>query len=141
MEWARPAAFPRAQSPCSAAAISRRRTGGLAPPCRNRRNVHVSTHLIHGSLNYERRREPALQYGLGVDVSEVFEQTGNDSRPPGLMAGADAGPVVAVKVFVEQQMVTPIGIALKFFGAAKNRAPTGFVAQKDPRQAIGDLLC
>src|SRR6516165_964611 len=89
---------------------------------------------------FERRREPALQYGLGVDMSEVFDQTGNDTRPPGLVTGADAGPVVAMEVLVEQQVVAPIGIALKFFGAAKDRAPAGFVTQKDPRQATGDLL-
>jgi hypothetical protein len=61
-------------------------------------------------------------------------------RPPGptrLMAGADAGAVVAMEVFVEQQIVAPIRIALEFFGAAEHRPPTALVAEKYPGQAIG----
>ena len=58
---------------------------------------------------------------------------------PGLMAGADAGAVVAVEVFVEQQIVAPMGIALEFLGAAKHRPPAALVAQKDPGQPIGDF--
>ena len=91
-------------------------------------------------LLFERRRQSALQYGLGVDVAKIFDQTGDDTGPAGLVAGANAGAVVAMEVLVEQQVVASIGIALKLFGAAKDRAPAGFVTQKDPRQATGDLL-
>src|SRR6516162_1184563 len=73
-------------------------------------------------------------------MTEVFDQTGDDTGPSRLVTGADAGPVVAMEVVVEQQVVAPIGIALKFFRAAKDRAPAGFVAEKDLAQPIGDLL-
>ena len=45
------------------------------------------------------------------------------TRSTRLMAGAYAGAVVTMKVFIEQQIVPPVGIALKLFGAAENRPP------------------
>src|SRR6516225_11401240 len=89
---------------------------------------------------FERRRQPALKYGFSFDTAEIFDQTCNDPSPPSLVAGADAGAVVAVEIFIEQQVVAPMGIALKLVGAAKDRAAACLVAQKDPCQAIGDLL-
>jgi len=91
-------------------------------------------------LFFERRRQSALQYGLGVDAAKVFDQTSDDAGPSGLLAGADAGAIVAVEVFVEQQVVAPLGIALRFLRRAKDRPEAGFIAQKDPGQAISDLL-
>jgi hypothetical protein len=46
-----------------------------------------------------------------------------------------------MEIFVKQQMIAPIRIVLKLFDAAKHRATTDLVAQKDPRHAIGDFLC
>ena len=74
-------------------------------------------------------------------MAKVFDQAGDDTGPPGLVAGSDAGAVVAMEILVEQQVIAPIGIALKFFGTAENRSPSGFIAQKDRGEAIGDLLC
>src|SRR5438105_15770313 len=82
----------------------------------------------------------ALQEGLGIELPEDIDQTGDDPRPSRLVAGAEAGAVVAVEVFVEQQMIAPMGIALKFFGAPEYRPPAGFVAQEDPGQPIGNVL-
>jgi hypothetical protein len=56
------------------------------------------------------------------------------------MAGPDAGAVVAMKVFVEQQMVAPIRITLKFLRTTVHRPAAAFVTQKNPSQAIGDLM-
>ena len=44
------------------------------------------------------------------------------------MAGAQPGAVVAMEVFIEQQIVPPVTIALKLFGAAENRPPAVSVA-------------
>jgi hypothetical protein len=60
------------------------------------------------------------------------DQQSNDPGPSRLMAGAETGAVVTVKVFVEQQMIAPIGITLKFFGAPEHRPPAGLIAQEDP---------
>jgi len=62
------------------------------------------------------------------------------TRSTRLMAGADAGAVVTMKVFIEQQIVPPVGIALKLFGAAENRPPPVFVAQENADQAISDFV-
>ena len=43
------------------------------------------------------------------------------------MAGADASAVVAMEVFVEQEIVPSVRIALKRFGAIENRLPAAFV--------------
>ena len=41
--------------------------------------------------------------------------------PTGLVAGADAGAVVAVEVFVERHEIAPMRVVLKFLRAAENR--------------------
>ena len=50
----------------------------------------------------ERRGQPSLQHGLGVDAAKIFDQTGDDAGPSGLVAGADAGAIIAMKILVEQ---------------------------------------
>ena len=43
-----------------------------------------------------------LEKGLGIEVAEDFDQRRHNPGPPGLMTGAYAGAVVAVKILVEQ---------------------------------------
>ena len=45
---------------------------------------------------------PMFEKGLGIEVPENFDQRRHYPGPPGLMTGADASAVVAVKIFVEQ---------------------------------------
>jgi hypothetical protein len=45
---------------------------------------------------------PVLEKGPGVEVPENFDQRRHYTGPTGLMTGADAGAVVAVKILVEQ---------------------------------------
>jgi hypothetical protein len=49
----------------------------------------------------------AVQKGLSAKFAKDFDQTRHQSGPPGLMAGADTGAVVAVEILVEQQAVAP----------------------------------
>ena len=77
---------------------------------------------------------------LGIKPAKVFDQTADNPGPSGLMAGPDAGAVVAMEVLVKQQVVVPIRITLKFFGTTVHRPTAAFVAQKNPNQAIGDLM-
>ena len=81
----------------------------------------------------------AFQKCLGVHLPKDVEEARDDPGPSGLLTGADAVTVVAVEIFVKQQMVTPIGIALEFLGSAKNRTPASFVAEENPGQPIGDF--
>src|SRR5271167_424919 len=88
-------------------------------------------------LSAEDRSPAAPQKGLGIELAKNVDQAGDDPGPTRLMAGADPGAVVAMEVFVEQQIVPPIRIALEFLGASEHRPPAALVAQKDPGKAIG----
>src|SRR5262249_61354341 len=46
-----------------------------------------------------------------------IHESGNDSRPTGLMARSQSRPVVAMEVLVEQEVVTPMHIRLELLGA------------------------
>src|SRR5262245_6638288 len=84
----------------------------------------------------EHRLAPALQIGLGIELAEDLDHGCDDPGPAGLMTGADTGAVVAVKVFVEQQVVAPARVCLEFLGAAIDRAAAGMVAEEDMGQPI-----
>src|ERR1700739_52727 len=65
---------------------------------------------------------------------------GEDASPAGLMAGAEARPVVAVKVLVEREVITPVRVLLKLASAPVDRPPAMVVPQKDAGQPTLDLL-
>ena len=50
---------------------------------------------------------------LGRDCSEELDQHRNDGCPPGLVARAETGTVVAVEVLVEKDVVAPVRVLLK----------------------------
>jgi hypothetical protein len=56
------------------------------------------------------------------------------------VTGAETGAVVAMEIFVEQQMIAPVRIALELLGAPEYRPTAALVTQKDPGQAIGDFV-
>src|SRR4051812_3816865 len=56
------------------------------------------------------------------------------------MARADASSIVAVEEFVEQDVVPPMRVALKFFGAPVNRPPAVCIACKGSDQTICNFL-
>src|SRR5262249_24229114 len=74
-----------------------------------------------------------IEYGQG------FDRPRYQSRPARLMAGTYAGSVVAVKVFVEKYQITPVGIVLKFRGAAENRPPPTLVTKEDVGKPPRDI--
>src|SRR5215831_9169601 len=71
---------------------------------------------------------------LTIDVSEDFDQSGHQSRPTRLVAGSQAGPVVAMKVFVEERVVFPVGIGLEFRRSSEDRPSPRTVTKENPRQ-------
>src|SRR5262245_1513098 len=77
---------------------------------------------------------------LGGHLREQLDQPGNDAGPAGLVAGAQARPVVAVEVFVELQVIAPVRVLLELAGPAEHRPPPLPVAQKDAGQASGQFL-
>src|SRR6266540_4103129 len=65
---------------------------------------------------------------------------GDDSSPSRLVARAEAGPVVAVEVLVEQEQVAPVRVLLKLARPPVDRPPALAVAEKDAGQPARDLL-
>ena len=82
----------------------------------------------------------AFQALLRIERAEELDQLRHQPGPAGLMAGAEPRAVVAVEVFVEQDVVAPVGIGLELLRAAVHRPPAVLVAQEDPREPVGDLL-
>ena len=58
-----------------------------------------------------------FEKALGIEVAEYLDQSRHHTGPTGLMTGADAGAVVAVEIFLEQQMIPPVRIRLELLGA------------------------
>ena len=56
------------------------------------------------------------------------------------MARTQSGAVVAVEVFVKQNVVAPMGIGLELLRAAVDRTLTLFIPQEDPAEPLRDLL-
>src|SRR5262249_4045795 len=62
--------------------------------------------------------EQVLENPVSHHSACTRDQCGHGSRPSRLMAGADAGTVVAVEVLVEQDQVAPVGVGLELGGTA-----------------------
>ena len=88
----------------------------------------------------ESRHLAALQGPLGIQVAEELDEFGHEPGPAGLVARAQPCAVVAVEVFVEEDVVAPVGIGLELLRAAVHGTPAVLVAQEDPGEPIGDLL-
>src|SRR5689334_13446682 len=56
------------------------------------------------------------------------------------MIGSQAGTVVAVKVFMEQDVVTPVGIVLQAFLDAVIRTVTGIIAAEQLDQPLRKFI-
>ena len=69
----------------------------------------------------------------------LLDQFRDQGGPARLMAGTDAGAVVAVKIFVERDEIAPMIIALELFRPAEDRPAAGVVTQKDSRQPLRNL--
>src|SRR6516165_11761558 len=64
----------------------------------------------------------------------------NNPGPSGLMASAEAGAVVAVEVFIEQDEIPPMRILLKLPCSPVNRPPLVLVVEKDVVRPVRKLL-
>ena len=58
----------------------------------------------------------------------------DDPRPAGLVAGSEAGPVIAVEILIEQQAIAPVRVLLELPGAAMDRTPAIGTFQEDAGQ-------
>jgi hypothetical protein len=88
----------------------------------------------------ERGHSPFRQNLLRVEPPEHFDQPPDQTGPPGLMACADAGAVIAVEILVEENMVAPMGVGLELVLAAIDRPAPVLIAHEKFGQPGDDLL-
>src|SRR5580765_5515583 len=129
-------------SPCPAPIHWSGTDEALNCPIRSPRSTLESMeHLIIGADNLHRGPVKSFfQYFTGIEHRERFDRPGHQSRPARLMAGADAGAVVAVEILVEKNQITPVRIVLELCGGAVDGPPSALVAQENIGKTAGDLI-
>src|SRR5271169_976789 len=76
---------------------------------------------------------------LGTLLSALLDQFGDQSSPASLVTRADACAIVGMEIFVEEEQIFPVRIALEDFGAAGDRPPAVFATNENMNQAAGDF--
>jgi hypothetical protein len=72
------------------------------------------------SFRNERGLIAYFQSPLGIEDAVKLDEFSNKSGPAGLVAGAQPGTIVAMEVFIEEDVVAPVGIALELLGASRS---------------------
>ena len=76
-------------------------------------------------------------YSLIRFASALLDELGHQRGPAGLVAGADAGAIVAMEILVKQDVVAPVRVVLEAFGAAIDRPAAFGIAQEEAGEAAG----
>src|SRR5690348_2704901 len=76
----------------------------------------------------------------GFFVRKLSDQIRHQPGPTGLVRGAAAAAIVAMKVFMEKNVVLEMRIGLKFFVAAEHWAPAVGAALEELEQAAAQLI-
>ena len=90
-------------------------------------------------LDFLLRKVTLLVAAGGMVISSalfatLLQEFSHQRGPTRLVTGADAGTVIAVKIFVEQDQITPLRIVLKFLGTTEHWPRAFAIAQEDTRQ-------
>ena len=56
---------------------------------------------------------------LGIN-GKIVVQINDQTTPAGLVAGANAGPIISMEVLIKQEIILPVGVVLEGLLAAKN---------------------
>src|SRR5580658_7806825 len=72
-------------------------------------------------------------------LSALLDQFGDEASPSGLVACADTRAVIAVEIFVKEQQIFPVRIALENFGTARDGTPAVLASDKNVNEAAGDF--
>src|SRR5262249_50915163 len=70
--------------------------------------------LVRAGEPHRDRLKAFLQDFFGIEQATGHHEPGYQSSPSGLMAGADAGAIVTMKIFVKENQISPGGILLEF---------------------------
>ena len=63
-------------------------------------------------------------------LAALLQEFCDEPGPAGLVAGADARAVVAVKIFIEEQVILPLRIGLESFRTAEHRPAAAAIFQE-----------
>ncbi len=98
--------------------------------------------LSASGSGFLRERSPSAYFEdpVGIEETVKLNAFGNESGPSGLVTCAQPGTIVAMEVFIEENVVAPEWITLELFRAAVDRSPAMLVAQEDPGEAVRDLF-
>src|SRR5690348_9707556 len=55
---------------------------------------------------------------MRIKTAEHLYQFCNHARPTGLMASAESGAIIAMEVFVEENVILPVRVGLELLGAS-----------------------
>jgi hypothetical protein len=69
-----------------------------------------------------------FQCSLSIQETEEMNDFRHAPGPAGLVARAKARSVIAVKVFIEQDEILPVGIGLELLGPPVYRTPSLFIS-------------
>src|ERR1700722_5989846 len=72
---------------------------------------------------------------LDTLFSALLDQLGDQAGPAGLVTRAEAGAIVCMEIFIEQEQISPVWIALEQFGAAGNGAAAVFATNENVNEA------
>lgn len=75
-----------------------------------------------------------------MSLPPLINQTGYQSSPSCLMAGTQTLAGVAVIVLVEEEVVAPMGVRLKFFTFSETSAPAVLITRKNFDHALGNFF-
>src|SRR5713226_9798128 len=72
-------------------------------------------------------------------LTALFAEFCHQTGPAGLVACADPGAVVSMKIFVKQDEISPVRIALKEFHSSSHRATPILSSQENMSEPPGNL--
>src|ERR1035438_6270103 len=75
----------------------------------------------------------------GESLAILFDQLRDQAGPAGLVTGTNAGPIVSVKKFVEQNQVLPVRIGVEDVGSACDGTAAVLARRKNAHKATGDF--
>ena len=82
------------------------------------------------------RTDTIFQKFLFIQQAVHLKELGYQTCPAGLVAGPYSGPIIAVKKFMEQNVITPVWIRLKFVRASVDMTLAFGIPREHTREAL-----
>ena len=75
-----------------------------------------------------------------MGTAALLKKFGDQRRPAGLVTGAYSSAVIAMEIFVEKQMVSPMWIILELLALAENRSASRSIAKENRAEPLANVL-